>query len=94
MHDLTARGYHVLTPQMPGRYGPIVTFRAPDADADHLDTAEPQATAWMQQLDEQNIVITKHWDAAKVPYLRISTHCYNTEQEVLRIGAVLGDYHA
>lgn len=92
MSDLIARGYVVVTPHTPGRYGPIVTFRAPDVR--DLGAAEAQAVAWMRQLSEQGIVLTKHWDAAKVPHLRISTHCYNTEQEVLRVGDVLGEYRA
>ncbi|HML23608.1 MAG TPA: hypothetical protein PKD09_18270 [Aggregatilinea sp.] len=83
MDDLSARGYEVITPRTPGRYGPIVTFHAPGIDPDHLDAAEAQANAWMAQLQAHNVVLTKHWDAAKVPHLRISTHCYNTEQEVL-----------
>ena len=92
MGDLTERGFAIITPDTSGRYGPIVTFRAPDVT--DLDAAEAQATAWMQKLKEQGIVMTKHWDAAKVPHLRISTHCYNTEQEVLRVGEVLGEYRA
>lgn len=90
MDDLSARGYAVITPREPGQYGPIVTFRAPGV-AD-LTVAEAQADAWMRQLREQGVVLTKHWDAARVPYLRISTHCYNTVDEVLRVGAILGDY--
>jgi len=92
MDDLSARGYTVITPREAGRYGPIVTFRAPDVT--DLAAAEAQADGWMRRLREQGVVLTKHWDAARVPHLRISTHCYNTVDEVLRVGAILGDYRS
>jgi selenocysteine lyase/cysteine desulfurase len=42
-------------------------------------------------LKTERIQVTKHLDALGWPHLRISTHCYNTENEVRRVGAILGE---
>ncbi len=86
--DLAGRGYTVITPADPALLGPIVTFRV--GDPDDLQRADAQATAMLKHLAANDIRVTKHWDARGVPHLRISTHCYNTEDEVRRVGAVLG----
>ena len=87
--DLTARGWPVITPTDPARQGPIVTFRL-------AEDASPEANAaadnLVQHLLANNIIITKHLDAQGVPHLRISTHCYNTEDEVRRVGAALEEF--
>jgi selenocysteine lyase/cysteine desulfurase len=44
----------------------------------------------MAHLVKNNVRVTKHWDVDKNPHLRISTHCYNTEEDVRRAGALLG----
>ncbi|MDT8307364.1 MAG: aminotransferase class V-fold PLP-dependent enzyme, partial [Anaerolineae bacterium] len=66
-------GYDVLTP--PG-HGPIVTF-CPRLD----DAAADAAVAALQQ---RGITISKRWDAARVPHLRLSFHAYNTLEELNR----------
>jgi cysteine desulfurase/selenocysteine lyase len=76
--DLTGRGYRVLTPVQPERHANIVTF-AWDGD--------PEVA--MAALDRRGIVMRPHQDAAGNHYLRISTHGYNTEEEVLRVGQAL-----
>jgi cysteine desulfurase/selenocysteine lyase len=86
IEDVTARGYSVITPE--DQLGPIVTFRIGDP-ADR-DAAEAQADALIAHLAKNNVRVTKHWDVDKNPHLRISTHCYNTEEEVRRAGALLG----
>ncbi len=73
--DLSERGYRVITPE---RHAHIVTF-VPKGDADQL----------VEQLQERGIVISARQDAGGVPHLRISAHCYNTEEEILRVGEVL-----
>lgn len=92
IEDLTARGWRVITPSDPARLGPIVTFEA--GDPDDLDSANAQADAMMDTLKTSHIRVTKHWDARKMPHVRIATHCYNTEDEVRRVGAVLEGYRS
>jgi cysteine desulfurase/selenocysteine lyase len=87
IQDLTGRGYTVITPTDPALHGPIVTFRV--GDPHDLDRATDQAAHLLKHLFANNIHVTRHWDAAGAPHLRISTHCYNTEDEVRRVGAVL-----
>ncbi|MBN2303059.1 MAG: aminotransferase class V-fold PLP-dependent enzyme [Anaerolineae bacterium] len=99
IEDLTARGWHVITPTDPVRHGPIVTFRVdapgkpgvPGSPGD-LAAADARANALVDHLKAHHIQVMKHWDARKVPHLRISTHCYNTEEEVRRVGATLEEY--
>ncbi len=91
IEDLSARGWTIITPTDPAHLGPIVTFRV--GDPDDLPAAEARAVALHKHLTAQGIRVTKHWNAYDVPHLRISTHCYNTEDEVRRVGATLEDYH-
>ncbi|MCZ2098872.1 MAG: aminotransferase class V-fold PLP-dependent enzyme [Anaerolineae bacterium] len=84
--DLRARGFEVITPDDPALRGPIVTFRVPGAD---LAQANATAAAYLDALNAANVRITRHLDAAGWPHIRISPHCYNTEDEVLRAGAVI-----
>ncbi len=84
IEDLTARGYEVITPA--AHLGPIVTFRVGGAD---LSADEARARAMLRHLSDHGVYVTKHWDAARRPHLRLSTHCYNTEDEVRRVGALL-----
>jgi cysteine desulfurase/selenocysteine lyase len=86
IEDVSARGYTVITPE--DQLGPIVTFRIGDP-ADR-ESAEAQANALMAHLAKHSVRVTKHWDVDKTPHLRISTHCYNTEEDVRRAGALLG----
>jgi cysteine desulfurase/selenocysteine lyase len=87
--DLTAHGYAVITPSDPAQHGPILTFRV--GDPNHPKEADAQADVMVSRLDENRIKVSKRWDAHHIPHVRISTHCYNTEDEVRQIGAVLGD---
>lgn len=75
--DLTERGYRVITPE---RHANIVTF-VPKGDANQL----------AEQLQERKIIISARQDAGGVPHLRISAHCYNTEEEILRVGKMLSE---
>ncbi len=94
--DLRARGCTVITPAAP-HLGPIVTFRLGDPDpddADALAAAEAETVAFQQFLAERGVRVTKHWDIHRVPHLRISTHCYNTEDDVLQVGRLLEEHRA
>jgi cysteine desulfurase/selenocysteine lyase len=90
IEDLAERGYTVITPSDPDHLGPIVTFRV--GDPDDLKAADAQATAMLSYLKTNGIRVAKHWDARGRSHLRISSHCYNTRDEVRRVGAVLEDY--
>ncbi|MCD4687076.1 MAG: aminotransferase class V-fold PLP-dependent enzyme [Anaerolineae bacterium] len=88
--DLTALGYTVITPR--DALGPIVTFRIGDPDPDDtaaMQTADTHAADLLAHLTAQGVRLTKHLDARGVPHLRIATHCYNTENEVHRVSAIL-----
>lgn len=87
IEDLTARGWDVITPA--AHLGPIVTFRV--GNGTDLSADEARAAALLRYLNEHGVYVTKHWDAARRPHLRVSTHCYNTEDEVRRVGALLAE---
>ncbi len=89
--ELRARDQHVITPSDPAHLGPIVTFRV--GDPADLPAAEARASGLLRHLVAQGVRVTKHWDAGRTPHLRISTHCYNTEDEVRRACAIVEEYH-
>lgn len=76
--DLQSRGYRVVTPQEPACHAHIVTF-AWDGD---------QAKA-LAHLRKEGIVVRSHQDKTGAWYLRISSHGYNTEDDILRVGRAL-----
>lgn len=76
--DLQKRGYAVLTPAEPQYHAHIVTF-AWEGDIQQA----------LEALQAERIVVASHLDAAGKPHIRISAHCYNTEEEVLRVASVL-----
>lgn len=84
--DLSARGYDMITPRDPALHGPIATFRVA---GDDLATAQQAATDIMAALKAARIRVTKHLDGDGWPHIRLSMHCFNTEEEVLRVGAAL-----
>lgn len=106
--ELSARGYTVITPVHPSltaqpasaaappTFGPIVTFRVhnPDpADRDALRAADEDASALMNRMSARGVRLTKHWDARGVAHVRISPHCYNTEDEIRRVCAILEEHY-
>ncbi len=70
----------MVTPESPEDHAHIVTF-----SVGH--NPEPYVTA----LRKQGIILRSHYDASGNGFLRISSHAYNTEEEVLQVGHVLGD---
>lgn len=76
--DLLARGYRVITPIEPERHAHIVTF-----------AWEGDVRPAMEALRAEKIVVVSHLDAEGNPHIRISSHCYNTAEEVLRVADVL-----
>ncbi|MBN1681336.1 MAG: aminotransferase class V-fold PLP-dependent enzyme [Anaerolineae bacterium] len=90
IHDLSDRGYTIVTPTDPAHHGSIVTFRV--GDPDDREKANTEADTLVERLRAEQVRLRKHVDAAGAPYLRISTHCYNTEDDVHRVGMILGEY--
>ena len=75
IEDLRRRSYDVASNLDPKRRSAIVSFPVPG----HLDEA-------FEGLTRANVVISKREN-----YIRVSPHCYNTEEEIARVGAILGD---
>lgn len=71
---LTAEGLKVITPQ--DALGPIVTFRSP--------TSNEATDRLVKFLADRQVIVTKHLDGPGNPYIRLSFHCYNTEEDIDR----------
>jgi selenocysteine lyase/cysteine desulfurase len=70
-----ARGYELTT--VPGTHGSIATFKSKfDKDKTNAMLAKIE--------EEKHIHMAKHPDRQGHPHLRISFHCYNTEEDVAR----------
>jgi selenocysteine lyase/cysteine desulfurase len=76
--DLTDRGFEVITPRQAGRFANIVTFAYPK-----------DAFEGVRALQQRGIILREHMNAQHEFYLRIATHAYNTEDDVLRVGEAL-----
>lgn len=74
IEQLTEKGYEVLTPHEAAYHGPIVTFR-------YADSVE-ETDAFVKQLSQQHIVVTRHLNAKGEPFIRLSNHCYNNEDDI------------
>lgn len=74
LEALTNLGLSVITPR--DTLGPIVTFRSP--------YSLEQTDQLVRFMAEKQIVVTKHLDAPGNPYIRLSFHCYNSEEDVDR----------
>lgn len=81
IEDLTARGFEVITPADENRHANIATFAWP---GDRL--------AAVSALAAEGVILREHQDARGNPYLRLSSHCYNTEADILRVGSILEDH--
>jgi selenocysteine lyase/cysteine desulfurase len=74
IRDLGQRGYAIASNLTPQRRSAIVSFSVPG------DVAEAY-----NQLTAADVLISQREDL-----IRVSPHCYNTEEEVLRVGETLG----
>jgi selenocysteine lyase/cysteine desulfurase len=72
--DLDRHGYRVLSNPDPRRRSAIVSFAVPGA---------PEAA--FERLKAAGVMA-----AVREGYLRVSSHCYNTEEEIARVCEVLG----
>jgi len=78
IEDLERRNYGIASNLNPNRRSAIVSFSVP-GDADEA----------FQKLAEAKVIVSK-----REQYIRVSPHCYNTEEEITRVGEVLGDAHS
>jgi len=72
--DLQERGYRVASNLDPARRSAIVSFAVP---------GDPRAAH--ARLQEEGVVVS-----LRETYIRVSPHGYNTEEEIARVGQVLG----
>jgi selenocysteine lyase/cysteine desulfurase len=77
IEDLQRRGYAIASNLEPNRRSAIVSFGVP-GDVDEA----------FQKLADAKVVVSK-----REQYIRVSPHCYNTEDEITRVGEVLGNAH-
>jgi selenocysteine lyase/cysteine desulfurase len=75
IEGLQRRGYDVVSNLETKRRSAIVSFSVP-GDVDEA----------AQKLTDAKIVVSK-----REQYIRVSPHCYNTEEEITHVGEVLGD---
>lgn len=73
--DLKQRGYQVVSNQAPARRSAVVSFAVP---------GDPQIAH--TRLQEAGVVVS-----LRETYIRVSPHGYNTEDEIARVGQVLGN---
>jgi cysteine desulfurase / selenocysteine lyase len=78
IEDLTARGFRVVTPLASAEHAHIVTF-----------AVQGDPAPMVQWFQDAGIILRSHEDADGNPYLRISSHAYNTVEEIQRVGKVL-----
>jgi cysteine desulfurase / selenocysteine lyase len=78
IEELSALGFDVVTPHLPIEHAHIVTFAVNDDPA-----------ILVQRFQDAGIILRAHEDGAGNPYLRISSHAYNTVEEIQRVGKVL-----
>jgi cysteine desulfurase/selenocysteine lyase len=75
--DLQRRGYAISSNLESQRRSAIVSFSVPG----DLDEA-------FHKLADAKVVVSK-----REQFIRVSPHCYNTEEEIARVGEVLGNTH-
>ncbi len=75
IEDLQQRGYEIVSNLTPERRSAIVSFMVPGEVEDAF-----------QALAEANVIVSQ-----REQYIRVSPHCYNTAEEIARVGQVLGD---
>lgn len=74
IESLSAMGLSVITPRSPVHHASIVTATWPG-----------DALALVEKLEDEGIIISSRSDSRGVPHIRISTHCYNTEEEIIHV---------
>jgi cysteine desulfurase/selenocysteine lyase len=77
IEDLQCRSYTIASDLERKRRSAIVSFNIP-GDVDEA----------FRRLADAKVVVSK-----REQYIRISPHCYNTEEDIARVGEVLGNAH-
>ena len=75
IEEMQQRGYEIVSNVQPKHRSAIITFSVP-GDADEA----------LRLLIDARVVVSKHEQ-----YIRVSPHCYNTEEEIALVGEVLGN---
>jgi len=75
--DLTGKGYKVMTPSARAEHAHIVTF------------ALERSQEALEHLRTRGVILRAHRDRSGANYLRISSHGYNTVDDILRVGEAL-----
>jgi isopenicillin-N epimerase len=78
-------GLHLVTPNHPALRGGLTAFRMPK----HIDGDKARQHLWEKHRIEINMV--PHPDG---PYFRLSTHIYNSEEEVRRLASLVPEAFA
>jgi selenocysteine lyase/cysteine desulfurase len=73
---LDAEGYQIVTPRNDNLRGPIITFQ-------YHSSIEVTQHA-IETLDQNDIMVGMHLNANGEPYVRLSVHCYNNDDDVQR----------
>ncbi len=73
---LSADGYEIITPRSSDLHGPILTFQ-------YHPSVEVTQHA-VEFLAQKDIMTTMHLNAIGEPYVRLSVHCYNNEEDIER----------
>jgi selenocysteine lyase/cysteine desulfurase len=69
------RGYELTTTL--GEHGPIATFKS--------KLGRDETHTFLQKLNQEaGVVVARHFDRQGSTHLRMSFHCYNTEEEIVR----------
>ncbi|NLF02058.1 MAG: aminotransferase class V-fold PLP-dependent enzyme [Anaerolineales bacterium] len=79
IEDAQRRGYPVASNLAPQHRSAIVSFEVPERIG--LDRA-------FQALIDARVIVSK-----RERYIRVSPHCYNTEDEIARVGEVIASLH-
>lgn len=74
--SLEAEGYQIITPRPSNLHGPILTFQ-------YHPSVEVTQHA-VEFLSQKDIMTTMHLNAIGEPYVRLSVHCYNNEEDIQR----------
>lgn len=73
---LNTEGYRIITPHSDRWRGPIITFQ-------YRPSVEVTQHA-IETLAEHDVMVGMHLNANGDPYVRISVHCYNNEDDIQR----------
>ena len=77
IEDLKQRGYAIASNLERKRRSAIVSFSVPG----DIDKA-------FRKLVDAKVIVSK-----REQHIRVSPHCYNTEEEIARVGEILGNAH-